>query len=87
MRKEVLDQAEALGTNVSPSLTSVWSGFGPEDRALLEEALSALLAERSRAFRIAHDVAIAQRRTPPSVEEFELSDILRLQRAIAGQGP
>ncbi|MGF6654947.1 hypothetical protein OKW34_005537 [Paraburkholderia youngii] len=87
MRKDVFDQAAARRTNVPPALPSVFCGFGPEDRALLEEALSALLAERSRAFRIAHDVAIAQRRTPPSVDEFELSGILRLQRAIAGQCP
>jgi hypothetical protein len=48
------------------------------------EALTALLEERSRAFQIARDVAIAQRRTPPTVDEFELSGILGFQRAIAG---
>jgi hypothetical protein len=63
-----------------------WSSLGLEDRALVEVALSVLLAERSRAFRIAHDVAIAQRRTPPTVDEFELIDILRLRRSIAGGG-
>ena len=61
----------------------IWSAISQEERELLSEALSTLLAERSRAFRIARDPAVARRREPPSVEDFALSHILRLQRAVA----
>jgi hypothetical protein len=52
------------------------------DRALLAEALTLLLRERSGAFRIASDVAMSKGREVPDVAEFGLSDILRLSRLL-----
>ncbi len=52
------------------------------DRALLTEALSSLLRERSNAFKIAAGVAISKGRKIPDVAEFGLSDILRLSRQL-----
>jgi hypothetical protein len=63
--------------------SNIWGAISQEERDLVSEALSTLLAERSRAFRIARDLAVARRREPPTVEDFALSHILRLQRAVA----
>lgn len=81
MRKHVADvEQEAVALRAVPS---IWEAITQQDRELVAEALSALLAERSRAFRIAHDSAVAHRRPLPTVDDFELSCILRLQRAVA----
>jgi hypothetical protein len=66
-----------------PAASDIWGSITQEERDLLSEALSTLLAERSRAFRIAREMAVARRREPPTVEDFALSHILRLQRAVA----
>ncbi|CAD6557804.1 hypothetical protein ACFQ3P_30945 [Paraburkholderia sabiae] len=79
-------QKEFLGAERQAALTHAFSGgwgaICDADRELLVAALGALLEERSRAFRIAHEVAIAQSRQPPTIEDFDLSGILRLQRRI-----
>jgi hypothetical protein len=77
LTKNVLEIPGAVST---PS--TFWGTIDAEERKLLGEALSTLLAERSRAFRIAHDMALARDREPPTVDDFKLSHILRLQRAM-----
>ncbi|WP_179402862.1 hypothetical protein [Burkholderia guangdongensis] len=52
------------------------------DREIIEQALSALLRERSVAYEIAVNVAIARGLVQPNVFDFGLPDILRLRRAI-----
>ncbi|MFP3554856.1 hypothetical protein SB861_29740 [Paraburkholderia sp. SIMBA_049] len=52
------------------------------DRQVLEEALAALLRERSNALRIAVKIANAAGERIPSVGDFGLPDILRLSRAL-----
>jgi len=62
-----------------PSIVEVVSN---DDRELLVEALTALLRERSSAFRIAAHVASARGRGQPDVKDFGLADILRLHRQL-----
>ncbi|MGF6790369.1 hypothetical protein OKW27_004706 [Paraburkholderia sp. 35.1] len=53
------------------------------DRQVLEDALAALLRERSSALRIAAKVASATGERLPNVGDFGLPDILRLSRALS----
>jgi hypothetical protein len=52
------------------------------DRALLSDGLSALLRERSVAYELAVKVALSRGHAQPNVDDFGLSDILRLSRMI-----
>lgn len=52
------------------------------DRKIIEQALSALLRERSVAYEIAVDVANSHGLVQPDVFDFGLPDILRLRRAL-----
>jgi hypothetical protein len=52
------------------------------DRELLSAGLSSLLRERSVAYELATKVALSRGHAQPNVDDFGLSDILRLSRMI-----
>ena len=65
-------------------IPETFGGFiSDADFQVLEDALAALLRERTCAMRIAAKVANATGRQVPQVEDFGLTDILRLSRAVS----
>ena len=63
------------------------AGLDADDRDLLIAALTALRAERGRAWNAACDHADLHNRPHPRVDAFAIAAIVRLARRLGGEAP
>jgi hypothetical protein len=73
-------------TRDAASLDRWAASLDEKDRALLMEALEALLRERRRAMELSRVVLSERAQQAIGLEDFGIGEVLRAARALAGRG-